>query len=80
MAKSKGFELIPQAIPARQRSGFYREILTEFMDSGEESAAIVGTNRKPVTLVQGLRKVLETEDIVGVRVIQRSQGVYLARV
>ncbi len=55
MAKSKGFELIPQAVPTRQRSGFYREIITEFLDSGEKSVAVVGTDRKPVTLVQGLR-------------------------
>jgi hypothetical protein len=79
MAKSKGFELIPQAVPTRQRSGFYREIITEFLDSGEKSVAVAGTDRKPVTLVQGLRKVLEVDDIAGVKVIQRSQGVFLAR-
>ena len=79
MAKSKGFELIPQAVPTRQRSGFYREIITEFLDSGEKSVAVVGTDRKPVTLVQGLRKVLETEGIQGVKVVQRAQGIYLSR-
>ena len=79
MAKGKGFELIPQTVPTRQRSGFYREIITEFLDSGESSVAVAGTDRKPVTLVQGLRKVLDTEDISSVKVVQRSQGVYLVR-
>jgi hypothetical protein len=79
MAKGKGFELIPQAVPTRQRSGFYREIITEFLESGERSVAVVGTDRKPVTLVQGLRKVLETEGIKGVKVVQRSQGIFLTR-
>ena len=79
MAKGKGFELVPQPVPTRQRSGFYREIITEFMDSGEKSVAIVGTDRKPVTLVQGLRKVIDVENIAGVKVVQRAQGVFLAR-
>ncbi len=79
MAKGKGYELIPQPVPTRQRSGFYAEIITEFLESGEKSVAVVGTDRKPVTLVQGLRKVLETEGIEGVKVIQRTQGIFLAR-
>jgi hypothetical protein len=79
MAKGKGYELIPQSVPTRQRSGFYADIIAEFLASGEKSVAVVGTDRKPVTLVQGLRKVLETQGIEGVKVIQRTQGVFLAR-
>jgi len=40
---------------------------------------VSGTDRKPATLVQGLRKVLQTEDAKGVKVVQRSQEVYLTR-
>ena len=79
MAKDKGFSLVPQAVPARQRSSFYKLIINEFLASRERSVLIDGTDRKPVTLVQGLRKVIEAEGVKGVRVIQRSQEVFLAR-
>lgn len=79
MTKDKGFELIPQTVPARQRSSFYKQIITEFLDSGERSVAIRGTDRKAVTLVQGLRKVLEAENIEGVKVVQRSQEIFLTK-
>ena len=79
MNKDKGYTLVPQAVPARQRSSFYKQIITEFQDSGERSVAVRGTNRKPVTLVQGLRKVLEADDIRGVKVVQRSEEIYLTK-
>ena len=79
MPKDKGFALIPRAVPARQRSSFYKMIITEFLESGERSVLINGTDRKPVTLVQGLRKVIETDGIRGVKVVQRSQEVFLAK-
>jgi len=79
MAKSKGFELIPQAVPTRQRSSFYKEIISEFLRSRERSVAVGGTARKPVTLVQGLRKALETEAVKNVKVVQRAQEVYLTK-
>jgi hypothetical protein len=79
MAKGKGFELIPRAVPTRQRSSFYKEIIAEFLDSGERSVAIAGIDRKPVTVVQGLRKVLETERTKGVKVVQRSQEIFLTK-
>jgi hypothetical protein len=79
MIKGKGFDLIPRPLPMRQRSSFYKEILTDFLKSGEKCVAIANTGRKPATLVQGLRKVIQSESTKGVRVVQRSQEVYLAK-
>jgi hypothetical protein len=79
MAKGKGFELIPQAVPMRQRSSFYKEIVNEFLASKEKSAVVAGTDRKPVTLVQGLRKVLESDNIKNMRVIQRGSEIFLLK-
>jgi hypothetical protein len=79
MAKGKGFELIPRAVPLRQRSSFYKEIVNEFLASGEASAIVAGTDRKPVTLVQGLRKVLEAEGIQNIRVVQRANEIFLVK-
>jgi hypothetical protein len=79
MPKSKGFELIPKPVPLRQRSSFYKQIVAEFLRTGEKSVAVTGTDRKPVTLVQGLRKVIETDGVAGVNVVQRSGDVYLTR-
>lgn len=79
MTKGKGFELIPRSVPARRRSSFYKEIVNEFLASREKSAVVSGTDRKPVTLVQGLRKVLETEGVGNVRVVQRGSDIYLTK-
>jgi hypothetical protein len=79
MATSKGFELISRPLPVRQRSSFYKEILADFLKSGEKCVAVANTNRKPATLVQGLRKVVQSEGAKGVKVVQRSQEVYLAK-
>jgi hypothetical protein len=79
MAKGKGFELIPQAVPMRQRSSFYKEIVNEFLVSREKSAVVAGTDRKPVTLVQGLRKVLEAEGVTNVKVVQRGTEIFLVK-
>ncbi len=79
MAKGKGFELIPQAVPMRQRSSFYKEIVNEFLASGAKSAVVAGTDRKPVTLVQGLRKVLESEPVKNVKVVQRGGDIFLVK-
>ena len=79
MAKAKGFELIPQAIPMRQRSSFYKEIVNEFLATKEKSAVVAGTDRKPVTLVQGLRKVLEVDNEMNVKVVQRGAEIFLVR-
>jgi hypothetical protein len=79
MPRGKGFELIPQAVPMRQRSSFYKEIVNEFVSSGEKSAVVAGTDRKPVTLVQGLRKVLEADNVNNVRVVQRANDIFLVK-
>ena len=79
MAKGKGFELIPQAVPMRQRSSFYKEIVNEFLAGREKSAVVAGTDRKPVTLVQGLRKVLEAESVKNIRVVQRGGEIFLVK-
>jgi hypothetical protein len=79
MAKGKGFELVPQPVPTRQRASIYKEILGEFLASGERSVLVTGTERKPVTLLQGLRKALEVDGAQGLKVVQRGQGVYLVR-
>ncbi len=79
VGRSKGYSLVPKSVPSRQRTSFYKQIVADFLASGEESVLVEGTDRKPVTLVQGLRKVLEAEDSSEVRVIQRGQETYLTR-
>ena len=79
MVREKVFELVPRPVPLRQRSSFYKDVVTEFLKSGVKSVLVGGTDRKPATLVQGLRKVLQTEGMKDVRVVQRSQEVYLAK-
>jgi hypothetical protein len=79
MAKDKGFQLIPRRVPVRQRSSFYKEIVDEFLASKEASVEIAGTDRKPATLVQGLRKVLQSDGIKEIKVVQRLQEVYLIK-
>jgi methylmalonyl-CoA mutase cobalamin-binding subunit len=60
-------------------SSFYRQIVTEFMKGNAKSVLVSGTERKPATLVQSLRKVLEADGIAGVTVVQRSGDVYMTR-
>ena len=79
MVKGKGFELIPQAVPMRQRSSFYKEIVNELLASKEKSAVVAGTDRKPVTLVHGLRKVLEADNVQNIRVVQRGSEIFLVK-
>jgi hypothetical protein len=79
MTQGKGFELIARPIPARRRSGFYKNVVSEFLASKQRSALVSGTDRKPATLVQGLRKAIESDGLVEVKVVQRSQDVYLSR-
>ncbi len=79
MPRSKGFSLVPKQVPTRQRVSFYKEIIEEFVKSGEQSVTIEGTDRKPLTLVQGLRKALEAEGRSDVRVVQRAGDTYLLK-
>jgi hypothetical protein len=79
MAPPKGYALVPKPVPSRQRTSFYKQIIEDFAESKEKSALVDGTGRKPVTLVQGLRKVLEGEEITGVKVVQRGNETFLVR-
>ncbi|MCL5734667.1 MAG: hypothetical protein M1274_03610 [Actinobacteria bacterium] len=81
MAKGKGFELIPQPVPPRRlsSSSFYRQIVNEFVKGSAKSVLVSGTDRKPATLVQSLRKVLETDGVTGVNIVQRSGNVYMTK-
>lgn len=79
MVRTKGYALIPKPVPSRQRTSFYKQIIADFIASGEKSALVDATERKPVTLIQGLRKVLESEGTEGVRVVQRSLETYLTK-
>jgi hypothetical protein len=74
---SKGFRLVPADIPRRQRTSFYTEIISDFKKLGQKSVLVEGTGKKPVTLVQGLRKALEAEGMTDVGVVQRGEEVYL---
>jgi hypothetical protein len=79
MPKTTAYKLVPRPVPARERASFYKQIVNDFLDSKEQSVAVEGTERKPVTLVQGLRKALQTEGQKNVRVVQRSNVVYLTK-
>jgi hypothetical protein len=79
MAKGKGYELVPQPVPTRQRASIYKEIVTEFLASGEKSVLVAGTERKPITLLQGLRKAIEVDGRTDVKVVQRGHEVFLVK-
>jgi len=79
MPRNRGYMLIPKQVPTRQRTSFYKQIISEFEASDESSVLVDGTDRKPVTLVQGLRKVLETEGMTSIRVVQRGLETYLVK-
>lgn len=79
MARSKGFTLVPKSVPIRQRTNFYQEIITAFIDSGEKSVLVEGTERKPATLIQGLRKAAEAAGHGDIKVVQRTGDTYLTK-
>lgn len=79
MAKGKGYELIPKPVPTRRRASIYKDILNDFVASGESSVLVAGTDRKPVTLLQGLRKAIDNEGLAQVRVVQRGTEIYLTK-
>lgn len=80
MPRSKGFSLTPRAVPLRQRTNFYQEIVEAFVASGENSVVVEGTERKPATLIQGLRKALEATGHKNIKVVQRMGETYLTKV
>ncbi len=79
MPRGKGFQLIPKPVPLRQRTNFYQEIVEAFVASGEKSAVVEGTERKPATLIQGLRKALEATGHNDIKVVQRMGDTYLTK-
>lgn len=74
----KGYKLVPSEVPRRQRTSYYTEIIDEFQRSGQQSAAVEDTGKKAVTLVQGLRKALQTEG-PDIGVVQRGDKTFLVR-
>jgi len=79
MARSRGFSLVPKSVPMRQRTNFYQEIVSAFVESGEKSAVVEGTERKPATLIQGLRKAAVASGHADIKVVQRLGNTYLTR-
>lgn len=80
-AQKKPYQLIPKPVPTRQRASIYREIISDFLSTKENSVLVHAPDRKPATLLQGLRKVLVTEGMADeVRAVQRGEEVYLVRV
>ncbi len=77
--RAKGYALVPKPVPSRQRSSFYQQIVDEFVQSGEGSVLVDATEKKAVTLVQGLRKAIEAEGLKGVGVVQRGTETYLVK-
>lgn len=80
MSRSKGFSLTPKAVPLRQRTNFYKEIVEAFIAGSENSVVVEGTERKPATLIQGLRKALEATGHENIKVVQRTGETYLTKV
>lgn len=79
MARQNGYTLVSKTIPSRRRTGFYEFIIADFKASKDKSALVDGTERKPATLVQGLRKVLKAEGPTNVKVVQRGDETYLVK-
>lgn len=75
----QAYTLVPKQVPSRQRTSYYKQIVEEFSSSKDKSVLVAETGRKPVTLVQGLRKVLEGEGMDNVRVVQRGEETFLVR-
>ncbi|HZK48492.1 MAG TPA: hypothetical protein VFD74_02685 [Thermoleophilia bacterium] len=80
MTRAKGFSLVPKTVPLRQRTNFYQEIVEEFVASREKSVVVEGTERKPATLIQGLRKAVTATGRDNIKVVQRMGDTYLIKV
>jgi len=69
---------IPQAKRGGRR-GIYKDIVEKFLNS-RMKYALVKSNRKPITLVNGLKDVIKKLKVEGkVRVVQRQGKVYLEK-
>jgi len=70
---------IPQAKRGGRR-GIYKELVEKFLNS-RMKYALIKSNRKPITLVNGLKDVIKKLKVEGkVRVIQRQGKVYLEKI
>jgi molybdopterin-guanine dinucleotide biosynthesis protein len=70
---------IPQAKRGGRR-GIYKELVEKFLNS-RMKYALVKSNRKPITLVNGLKDTIKKLKVEGkVRVVQRQGKVYLERI
>ena len=77
--KAKGYKLVPAEVPHRQRTSMYADIIEDFRASDAESALVDVPDKKPVTLVQGLRKAIDSEGAGDIGVVQRGEETYLVR-
>jgi molybdopterin-guanine dinucleotide biosynthesis protein len=69
---------IPEAKRGGRR-GIYKEIVEKFLNS-RMKYALVKSNRKPITIVNGLKDTIKKLKVEGkVRVIQRQGKVYLEK-
>jgi predicted pyridoxine 5'-phosphate oxidase superfamily flavin-nucleotide-binding protein len=70
---------IPEAKRGGRR-GIYKDIVEKFLNS-RMKYALIKSNRKPITLVNGLKDVIKKLKVEGkVRVVQRQGKVYLEKI
>jgi hypothetical protein len=70
---------IPEAKRGGRR-GIYKEIVEKFLNS-RMKYALIKSNRKPITIVNGVKDVIKKLKVEGkVRVIQRQGKVYLEKI
>jgi hypothetical protein len=79
MAPRTGYALVPKEVPARRRGSLYQVILEDFAASKERCVLVEETDKKPVTLVQGLRKAIASDGLTSVSVTQRGPKVFLVK-
>jgi len=69
---------IPQAKRGGRR-GIYKEIVEKFLNS-RMKYALIKSNKKPITIVNGVKDVIKKLKVEGkIRVIQRQGKVYLEK-
>jgi hypothetical protein len=70
---------IPQAKRGGRR-GIYKEIVEKFLNS-RMKYALIKSNKKPITIVNGVKDVIKKLKVEGkIRVIQRQGKVYLEKI
>ena len=70
---------IPEAKRGGRR-GIYKELVEKFLNS-RMKYALIKSNRKPITIVNGVKDVIKKLKVEGkVRVIQRQGKVYLEKI